>query len=92
MTSWTRESINLANNYDYLDRLYTIYPVISNVRRNLSPEVMNNLASMLLSTPNFARGELLNLLLEQEVFPIKDSYVAYLRRKYGVSKCLKRNY
>ena len=25
MTSWTRESINLANNYDYLDRLYTIY-------------------------------------------------------------------
>ena len=41
---------------------------------------MNNLASMLLPTPNFARGELLNLLLEQEVFPIKDSYVAYLRR------------
>ena len=80
MTSWTRESINLANNYDYLDRLYTIYLIISNVRRNLSPEVMNNLASMLLPTPNFARGELLNLLLEQEVFPIKDPYVAYLRR------------
>lgn len=31
-------------------------------------------------TPNFSRGDLLELLLEQEVFPIKDSYVAYLRR------------
>ncbi|EAI3980343.1 TPA: type II restriction endonuclease [Campylobacter jejuni] len=80
MTHWTQQSIILANNYNYLDKLYSVYPVIPNIRRNLSQEVINNLNSMLLPAPNFNRGDLLKLLLNQEVFPIKDSYVAYLRR------------
>lgn len=80
MTYWTEQSLILANNHDYLDRLYSVYPVNSNIRRNLSQEVINNLTSMFSPTPNFSRGDLLKLLLEQEVFPIKDSYVAYLRR------------
>ncbi|WP_072216539.1 type II restriction endonuclease [Campylobacter coli] len=80
MTHWTQQSIILANNYNYLDKLYSVYPVIPSIRRNLSQEVINNLNSMLLPAPNFNRGDLLKLLLNQEVFPIKDSYVAYLRR------------
>ncbi|MCR8685652.1 hypothetical protein [Campylobacter ureolyticus] len=80
MTLWTQNSLELANNYDYLDRLYSVYPVISNIRRNLDQETINELSSMLTSPPNFERGNLLRLLLNLDIFPIKDSYVAYLRR------------
>ena len=38
MTYWTEQGLILANNHDYLDRLYSVYPVNSNIRRNLSQE------------------------------------------------------
>jgi len=52
MTYWTEQGLILANNHDYLDRLYSVYPVNSNIRRNLSQEVISNLTSMFSPTPN----------------------------------------
>ena len=77
MNIWTKKSIELANEYNYLDLLYEIYPMSVNLRRTL------NTADKKMITQNFNdrnSKELLKVLLKQEIFPIKDSYVAYLKR------------
>lgn len=82
---WTQKSIDLANQRNYLDLLYKIYPMSINLRRELSKN------SMRLITFHFNHKnavELLKELLKQEIFPIKDSYVAYLKRD---KTAIKRN-
>ncbi|EAK9994735.1 type II restriction endonuclease [Campylobacter lari] len=80
MTIWTEKSLELANNHDYLDQLYSIYPTIQNIKRILPQETLIKLHGMFFPNVNIPHGELLKLLLDQEIFPIKDSYIAYLRR------------
>jgi len=77
MTIWTQKSIELANQRDYLDQLYRVYPMANNLKRELADGVVAELHSKFALQDNSA---LLNLLLQQDLFPIKDSYVAYLRR------------
>lgn len=36
MNIWTRKSIELANQKNYLDLLYRVYPISENVRREIS--------------------------------------------------------
>lgn len=77
MNIWTEKSIELANQRNYLDLLYKIYPMSVNLRRELSDDIVNQIEN------SFNRRddkELLNILLKQEIFPIKDSYVSYLKR------------
>lgn len=77
MNLWTQKSIDLAGQSNYLDQLYRVYPMSVNVRRELSESTQNEIRTHL----NNQNGKnLLNVLLEQEIFPIKDSYVAYLKR------------
>lgn len=74
---WTENSIVLANQRNYLDLLYKIYPVCMNLKRELPKDVIQDIRRY------FNKKEfdnLLKLLLKQEKFPIKDSYVAYLKR------------
>lgn len=77
MNLWTEKSITLANETNYLDRLHDIYPMAVNPSRDIKAEARERI------TQCFAERDSINLikvLLSQEIFPIKDSYVAYLKR------------
>lgn len=76
MNIWTQKSIELANQSNYLDLLYKVYPMSVNLRRELSLNVKKGIQTHL---NNQDGKSLLKLLLAQEIFPIKDSYVAYLK-------------
>ena len=77
MNIWTQKSIELATQRNYLDLLYRVYPMSVNLRRELSDLTLNNIRIAFDSRDG---NSLLKILLKQEVFPIKDSYVAYLKR------------
>lgn len=77
MNIWTEKSIELANQRDYLDQLYKVYPMANNLKRELSEDTIVKLEQRFNDKDN---KRLISLLLEQELFPVKDSYVAYLRR------------
>lgn len=77
MNIWTEKSIQLANQHNYLDLLYKIYPMSSNLRRELDQKDINAIEYCLNNKQSI---HLLEILLKQDVFPIKDSYVAYLKR------------
>lgn len=77
MNIWTEKSIELANQRDYLDQLYRVYPMANNLKREINEETFIKLEEKFNSKNKI---ELIKLLLEQELFPIKDSYVSYLRR------------
>ncbi|MDD2637187.1 MAG: restriction endonuclease, partial [Bacteroidales bacterium] len=77
MNIWTSKSIDLASQRNYLDLLYKVYPMSINLRRELSDTVINSITK---SFNQRNSSELLRILLNQEIFPIKDSYVAYLKR------------
>jgi len=74
---WIRLSIEFANQRNYLDELFKIYPTIPEGIREIDQikwEAIEN------SYNNENKVELLKLLLSLDLFPIKDSYVAYLKR------------
>ena len=77
MNIWTKKSIDLANQKNYLDLLFKIYPMSVNLRRELSKETINEISRYFCMKNS---KKLLNILLSQEIFPIKDSYVAYLKK------------
>ena len=85
MNIWTNKSIELANQRDYLDQLFKVYPMANNLKRELSDETVDELNKIFEEKNNV---KLITLLLEQELFPVKDSYVAYLRRD---KSAIKRN-
>ena len=77
MNYWTERSIDIANTEAYLDRLYEIYPMANNECRNIDADVIDTIIKAIEDEDNTT---LINHLLQQELFPIKDSYVAYLRK------------
>lgn len=77
MNLWTQKSIELAAQSNYLDQLYRVYPMSINLRRELPLQTQNEIRIHL---DNQDGKKLLRVLLKQEIFPIKDSYVAYLKR------------
>lgn len=77
MNVWTKRSIDLANQGNYLDLLHLIYPMPVNLRRKISNETRQQINFLF---TNRKSEELIRVLLDQEIFPIKDSYVAYIRR------------
>lgn len=77
MNLWTQKSLELASQRNYLDLLYRVYPMSVNLRREISDESASKIRRYL-EMGN--KKELLEILLSQEVFPIKDSYVSYLKR------------
>jgi Tsp45I type II restriction enzyme len=78
MNEWIRRSIEVANGRGYLDRLHEVYPVTREAERELPPEVKAELRAVYDRRDNSA---LLAVLLKLPKFPIKDPYVAFLRKK-----------
>lgn len=77
MNYWAQLSIEYASNKSYLDDLFRIYPTIPEGIRVLNKSSWKNIESAF----NLKDNEtLIDELLKLELFPIKDSYVSYLRR------------
>lgn len=74
---WTARSLEWANQRDYLDQLFRVYPMQNNLKRNLHESTLQQLRDCYDSRDSKA---LVGILLKQDIFPIKDSYVAYLKR------------
>lgn len=81
MNEWIRKSIEIANSEGYLDRLSGVYPVRFETERQIPSEIKSQIKEA------YDKKDKLNLiktLLKLEKFPIKDPYVAFLRRKKGL--------
>ncbi len=77
MNRWTERSVALAENSAYLDRLMEVYPMPNNQRRIISRDKWRRVEDAY----NSENGtELIKALLALELFPLKDSYVAYLKK------------
>ncbi|RKZ31992.1 restriction endonuclease [bacterium] len=77
MNYWTQLSIEFANQRNYLDELFSVYPTIPEGIRDIDDELWESVEEYFNSQNNI---ELLKTLLRFDLFPIKDSYVAYLKR------------
>jgi len=69
--------VEYANQRNYLDSLFLVYPTIPEGIREIDGDLWDRVEKAFENRNNF---ELLNLLLKLKLFPIKDFYVAYLRR------------
>lgn len=77
MNHWMQLSIEFANQRNYLDELFKIYPTIPEGIRDIDDEKWKAIEK---AYNKKNKIELLKLLLSLDLFPIKDSYVAYLKR------------
>ena len=85
MNYWLKQSIEYANQRSYLDSLFSIYPTIPEGIREINKTKWENVEQSFSTQNNF---KLVNSLLNLDLFPIKDSYVAYLKRD---RKAINRN-
>ncbi|MEX0916918.1 MAG: hypothetical protein WDZ90_00095 [Candidatus Paceibacterota bacterium] len=76
MNKWTKKSIELARKPGYLDSLSAIYVMNINPNRPLTEDAEKKVREVFHSRKN---KELIHLLIKNEVFPVKDSYVGFLR-------------
>ena len=77
MNYWTKLSVDFAQQRNYLDELYKIYPITPNLRRQIPKGHEDKVREAFKNNNNVM---LVKELLELDLFPIKDSYVAYLKR------------
>lgn len=77
MNYWTKLSVEYANQKNYLDSLFKVYPMSPNLRREISDGKWSQIKNAFNAGDN---AGLVKELLSLELFPIKDSYVAYLKR------------
>lgn len=78
-------SIEYASQRSYLDDLFHVYPTIPEGIRDIDNGLWKEIEKAFKNRDNIG---LLENLLKLELFPIKDSYVAYLKRDKGA---LQRN-
>lgn len=77
MNHFTQLSIELANQRDYLDQLFRVYPLAPDSVREIEKTRWNKIETSFNNGNNIA---LFKELLELDLFPIKDGYVPYFRR------------
>lgn len=77
MNYFTELSIELANQRDYLDQLFKVYPLRPDSIRDIDQTIWSNIEKSFNSDDN---ESLIESLLELDLFPIKDGYVPYLRK------------
>ncbi|MGI8669987.1 MAG: restriction endonuclease [Aridibacter sp.] len=77
MNYWTHLSIDFANQRNYLDELFSVYPTIPEGIRNINEILWSEVEKSFAERNNV---ELFETLLKFDLFPIKDSYVAYFKR------------
>lgn len=77
MNKWIELSIEYANQRSYLDDLFHVYPTIPEGIRDINNVLWSGVEKAFKKEDN---DKLIRELLKFELFPIKDSYVAYLKR------------
>ena len=77
MNHWSKLSIDYANQRSYLDDLFQVYPTIPEGIREINEEIWYGVEKAFIQKSNI---DLIRELLKLNLFPIKDSYVAYLKR------------
>ncbi|OGU11656.1 MAG: restriction endonuclease [Ignavibacteria bacterium GWB2_35_12] len=77
MNYWIELSIEYANQKSYLDDLFQVYPTIPEGIRDIDNESWKNIEIAFKKKNNEL---LINELLKLKLFPIKDSYIAFLKR------------
>ncbi len=77
MNKWTKLSIEYANQRSYLDDLFKVYPTIPDGIREIDEAIWKNIEKEFKRKNNIS---LIKELLKLDLFPIKDSYIAYLKR------------
>lgn len=77
MNKFLEMSIEYANQKNYLDDLFRVYPLAPDSIRNIDTQLWKAVETAFKQKDN---EQLLRCLLKLKLFPIKDSYVAYLRR------------
>jgi len=85
MNHWLKLSIEYANQDSYLDDLFEVYPLTPEGIREIDKDAWKKVERAFGKKNN---TELVKSLLEFNLFPIKDSYVAYLKRD---KEAIKRN-
>lgn len=77
MNQWLKLSIEYANQRSYLDDLFRVYPTIPEGIREIDMHLWEGVETAIGMRDN---AQLIENLLKLDLFPIKDSYVAYLKR------------
>lgn len=77
MNDWIKLSIEYANQKSYLDDLFQVYPTVPEGIRHIEIKQWEVIEKAFNRRDNVT---LLEGLLKLSLFPIKDSYVAYLKR------------
>ena len=77
MNRFTKLSIEYANQRSYLDDLFQVYPTIPEGIREIDKTIWVNVEKAFKKQNNL---KLVQELLKLDLFPVKDSYVAYLKR------------
>lgn len=77
MNIFLEKSLDYAANRSYLDDLYRVYQTIPNGIRDINEKLWGKVEEAFTEMNNY---ELVLSLLKFEHFPIKDSYVSFLRR------------
>lgn len=85
MNYWLQQSIDYANQRSYLDDLFKVYPTIPDGIREIDTDLWQKVERSFEQQDNEA---LVRAMLKMKLFPIKDSYVAYLKR---APKAIERN-
>lgn len=67
----------MANQRDYLDQLFRVYPLRPDSIREIDSTIWNEIETSYNSNDN---NKLIKSLLKLNLFPIKDGYVPYLRK------------
>ncbi len=80
MNHWLELSIEYASQRNYLDDLFRVYPTVPEGIREINSETWERVKQSFDEKDN---AGLIKSLLHLELFPIKDSYVAYLKRDAG---------
>lgn len=77
MNYWMGLSLEYAAQKSYLDDLFQVYPTIPEGIREINAGLWTNIEQAFNSRDNV---KLIENLLKLELFPVKDSYIAYLKR------------
>lgn len=80
MNYFTEQSINLANQRNYLDLLFQVYPLCPDTIRTVNKNVWARVEKSFIQMDN---KELFKSLLDLDLFPIKDGYVPFFRLDKG---------
>ncbi len=83
MNPWTVLSIDFANQRNYLDQLFRVYPSVPEGLREIDTAQWQPVERAFIAKDNTA---LIEALLRMELFPLKDPYVAYFRHDPGAMR------